>query len=200
MKYELPKLDYEYNALETAIDAKTRELHHSKHHATYIQKLNTALEKYPELENKYTSLENLLMNINELPEDIKNIVKNNGNQTYNHNVFWKTLTPNKQEATGKILELIIRNFQNIENFKQEYTTKALNVFGSGWVWLFLNKENKLEIKSYQNEGNPLSEGTPLLPIDVWEHAYYLRYQNRRPEYIENWWNIIDWNFINSLLK
>lgn len=198
MKYELPTLLYSYESLEPYIDAKTMELHHSKHHAGYITKLNTALEKYIDLQNK--PLEDLLINIEEVPEEIRGVVKNNGNQTYNHNMFWPTLTPTKQEPTGKILELINNNLGGYENFKQEFTTKAQNVFGSGWVWLFLNKENKLEIKAYSNEGNPLKEGTPLLPLDVWEHAYYLKYQNRRPEYIENWFNIINWEIVNDFIK
>lgn len=198
MKHELPKLPYSYDALETAIDAKTMELHHSKHHAGYITKLNTALEKYTDLQEK--TLEELLINIDTVPEEIRGVVKNNGNQTYNHNIFWQTMTPEKQEISGKLLELILRDFGNVDTFKKDFITKSQNVFGSGWVWLFINKENKLEVKQYANEGNPLKEGTPLLPLDVWEHAYYLRYQNRRPEYIDSWWNIINWNVVSTFIK
>lgn len=198
MKHELPQLPYSYDALETAIDAKTMELHHSKHHAGYITKLNTALEKYTDLQKK--TLEDLLINIDTIPEEIRGAVKNNGNQTYNHNIFWQTMTPEKQEITGKLLELILRDFGTVDNFKKDFITKSQNVFGSGWVWLFINKKNKLEVKQYANEGNPLKEGTPLLPLDVWEHAYYLRYQNRRPEYIDSWWNIINWDTVNTFIK
>jgi superoxide dismutase, Fe-Mn family len=198
MKHELPQLPYSYDALETAIDAKTMELHHSKHHAGYITKLNTALEKYIDLQEK--TLEDLLINIDTVPEEIRGAVKNNGNQTYNHNIFWQTMTPEKQEITGKLLELIVRDFGTVDNFKKDFITKSQNVFGSGWVWLFINKENKLEVKQYANEGNPLKEGTPLLPLDVWEHAYYLRYQNRRPEYIDSWWNIINWDVVSTFIK
>ena len=197
MRYELPKLEYTYEALEPYIDSQTMELHHSKHHAGYVSKLNDALEKHPEL--SYEKLEYLLLDIQSVPEDIRNVIKNNGNQAYNHNIFWKTLTPNKQEPKGKILELINISFGSFDTFRQEYTAKAQTLFGSGWVWVFLNNEGKLEIKQYTNEGNPLTEGTPLLPLDVWEHSYYLKYQNKRPEYIENWWNIINWNFLNNLL-
>jgi len=197
MKIELPKLDYEYTALEPHIDAQTMELHHSKHHAGYVTKLNDALDKHSEV--NYDSLEKLLLDINNLPEDIREAVKNNGNQVYNHNIFWKTMTPNKQEPTGKILDLINTSFGSFETFKQEYTNKATTLFGSGWVWLFLNKENKLGIKQYSNEANPLLDGTPLLPLDVWEHSYYLKYQNRRAEYSEGWWNLVNWEYLNNII-
>ena len=203
MKIELPSLYYEYNALEPYIDAKTMELHHSKHHAGYINKLNDALSKHPELE--YNSLEDLLKDINNIPEDIRVAVKNNGNQAYNHIIFWQTLrphndqNPNNSKPNGRISELISKSFGSFDNFKTEFTSKAGTLFGSGWVWLFLNNNGVLEIKQYSNEGNPLTEGTPLLPLDVWEHAYYLNYQNKRPEYIENWWNIVNWDFVNTIL-
>lgn len=203
MKIELPSLNYEYNALEPYIDAKTMELHHSKHHAGYINKLNDALSKHPEL--KYNSLEDLLKDTNNIPEDIKVAVKNNGNQAYNHIIFWQTLrphndqNPNNSKPNGRISELISKSFGSFDNFKTEFSSKAGTLFGSGWVWLFLNNNGVLEIKQYSNEGNPLTEGTPLLPLDVWEHAYYLNYQNKRPEYIENWWNIVNWDFVNTIL-
>jgi len=197
MKFELSKLNYDYNALEPHFDSQTMELHHSKHHAGYVTKLNDALAKYPEL--NYGSLEELLKDIQNIPEDIRSAVKNNGNQVYNHNIFWESLTPTRQEEHGKILDLINSTYGNFENFIQEFNTKAQTLFGSGWVWLFLDNKGLLEIKQYSNEANPLNEGTPLLPLDVWEHSYYLHYQNRRPEYIESWWNLINWDFVNSLL-
>ena len=197
MKIELPNLDYAYNALEPYVDAQTMELHHSKHHATYVNKLNEALDKHPEL--SYETLEALLKDIANVPEDIRTAVKNNGNQAYNHNVFWKSMTPEKHEPTGKILEMLNTTYGGTDKFKEEFTNKATTLFGSGWVWLFLNKDGNLEIKQYSNEANPLSEGTPLLPLDVWEHAYYLLHQNRRPDYVKNWWNVVNWDYINSIL-
>jgi len=197
MRFELPQLNYEYSDLEPYIDAQTMQLHHSKHHAGYINKLNEALEMHPEL--AYENLEALLRNVNNLPLDIIVTVRNNGNQTYNHNLFFNTLTANKTNPSGRILELISKSFGSFDNFKTEFNNKASTVFGSGWTWMFLNNNGVLEIKQYSNEGNPLNDGVPLLPLDVWEHAYYLKYQNKRPEYIENWWNLVNWDYVNSLL-
>ncbi|OGC38838.1 superoxide dismutase [candidate division WWE3 bacterium RBG_13_37_7] len=199
MKHELPKLTYSYNALEPYIDTATMELHHSKHHANYVNKLNEALEKHPELFDM--SLEDLLKSISSVSEDIKTAIKNNGNQIYNHNIFWQVIKPQNEkggeEPKGKLAEKINEKFGSFEEFKKSFSGLAVGLFGSGWVWLFINKSNELEIKQYSNEGNPLSEGKPLLTLDVWEHAYYLKYQNRRAEYIENWWNVVDWEKVGE---
>ncbi|MEM4638104.1 MAG: superoxide dismutase [Candidatus Woesearchaeota archaeon] len=195
MKHVLPKLEYEYNALEPHIDAKTMEIHYTKHHQAYIDKLNAALEKYPELQEK--PVEELLKNLNNIPEDIRMTVRNHGGGHYNHSIFWKLLKKNVK-MSEKINVAIDESFGSYENFKKAFTEAALNRFGSGWAWLVLNK-GKLEVVSTANQDNPISdEKIPILGIDVWEHAYYLKYQNKRAEYIENFFHIINWEFVDKL--
>lgn len=199
MKYELPKLLYEFNALEPYIDTQTMEIHYTKHHGGYVAKLNVALEKYPELEEK--TLEELLLNIEGVPEDIRKAVNNNGWQYLNHSFFWECLTPNSaKKPSGNIETKINETFGSFDKFKEIFTEKAVTLFGSGWVWLVKDKAENLEIITTSNEANPIKENkTPLMVIDVWEHAYYLKYQNRRNEFIENWWNVINWKFVESQL-
>ncbi|GIU68825.1 MAG: superoxide dismutase [Mn] [Candidatus Woesearchaeota archaeon] len=194
MKHELPKLDYEYDALEPYIDAKTMEIHYTKHHQAYIDKLNAALEKYPELQDK--PVEKLLKELTKLPEDIRTAVRNHGGGHYNHSIFWKLLKKDVK-ISEKVNVAIDESFGSFENFKKAFTDAALNRFGSGWAWLVLNN-GKLEVMSTANQDCPISEGKiPILGIDVWEHAYYLKYQNRRAEYVENFFKIINWDQVEE---
>lgn len=197
MKHTLPKLGYEYDALEPFIDTKTMEIHHTKHHQSYVDKLNIALEKFPELKDK--KVEELLKNSDSLPIEIKNSVRNNGGGHFNHSFFWKLLKKDTA-IKGRILEEINSNFGSFENFKKLFTEAAMNRFGSGWAWLVLDR-NKLEIISTPNQDSPISNGKiPILTLDLWEHAYYLKFQNRRNEYIETFFNIINWDQVNKNLK
>lgn len=191
MKHTLPLFPYEYNALEPYIDAKTMEIHYTKHHQTYIDKLNTALEKYPELDSK--TAEELISNLGAIPEDIRTAVKNHGGGHANHSMFWTIMAPGKGgEPTGALADAITKSFGSFADFKKLFTEAALARFGSGWAWLVKNN-GKLEIMTTANQDSPLSEGkTPIVGLDVWEHAYYLNYQNKRPDYIEAWWNIVNW--------
>ena len=191
MKHELPKLSYSYDALEPFIDAKTMELHHTKHHQTYVDKLNAALEKYPDLMGR--PVEELLMNLASLKvDDVDRLaIRNHGGGHYNHSLFWKYLDPaNKKDEL--VVKEISSTFGSTEEFKKQFTDSATKLFGSGWTWLVRNGSNsKLEIKNMGMQDSPLMSGLePILGLDVWEHAYYLKYQNRRPEYIENWWKIL----------
>ncbi len=191
--YTLPKLPYEYAALEPHIDAKTMEIHYTKHHQTYVDKLNAAVEKFPELAAK--SVEELVEGINEVPAEIKTAVQNHGGGHANHSLFWAILAPNAGGTpTGKIAEAITQQFGSFEKFAEEFNTAATNRFGSGWAWLVVSKEKKLAVISTANQDSPLMEGhTPVLGLDVWEHAYYLNYQNRRPDYIKAFWNVVNWS-------
>jgi Fe-Mn family superoxide dismutase len=191
MAFELPKLPYAYDALEPYIDARTMEIHHTKHHNTYITKLNEALEKHPELGNK--SLEALLGDLNAIPEDIRGAVRNHGGGTWNHNMFWEIMGPNAGGApTGNLAAALESNFGSVDAFKAEFEKAATLLFGSGWAWL-VKRGGGLAVVTTANQDNPLSQGmTPVMGLDVWEHAYYLKYQNRRPEYISNWWNVVNW--------
>lgn len=193
--HTLEKLAYEYNALEPYLDAKTMEIHHSKHHQGYVNKLNENLEKHPELFEK--SLEDLLKDPSQIPEDIRQGVINTGGGHYNHTLFWEIIGPNKGgEPAGELAEAINSKFSSFENFKEEFSNAAAAIFGSGWAWLSLNKNKELVLEKTSNQDCPLSQGrTPIMCIDVWEHAYYLNYQNKRPEYIENWWNLVNWENI-----
>ena len=194
MAFELPKLAYAYDALEPYIDARTMEIHHTKHHNTYITKLNEALEKHPELGGK--SLETLLGDLNAIPEDIRGAVRNHGGGTWNHNMFWEIMGPNAGGSpTGDLAAALDSNFGSFDAFKTEFEKAATLLFGSGWAWL-VKRGGGLAVVTTANQDNPLSQGmTPIMGLDVWEHAYYLKYQNRRPEYISNWWNAVNWNAV-----
>ena len=192
MAYELPKLPYAYDALEPHIDARTMEIHYTKHHQTYVNNLNAALEKYPDLQKK--SVEDLIKNLNAVPEDIRTAVRNNGGGHLNHSMFWPMMSPNGGgEPSGELGKAINSAFSSFANFKDQFSKAAAGRFGSGWAWLSLDKEGKLIITSTPNQDNPVSDGlSPILGLDVWEHAYYLKYQNRRPEYIAAWWSVVNW--------
>ena len=200
MAFELPKLQYSYDALEPYIDAKTMEIHHSKHHQTYITNLNKALESYPELFEK--SLEDLLANLDQIPESIRVAVRNGGGGHYNHTLFWQVIGPKSDSKPSENMNnLITDSFESFDNFKSEFNEKATKQFGSGWGWLCQDKSGKLVTLSTPNQDTPISSGlNPVLGIDVWEHAYYLNYQNKRPDYINAFWEIINWEAVESNLK
>lgn len=195
-KFELPELPYAYDALEPTIDKETMNIHHTKHHNTYVTKLNDALEGHEDLQNK--SVEELVSDLDALPADIQTAVRNNGGGHVNHSLFWKLLSPNGGgEPAGELAEKINSKFGSLDKFKEEFAAAAAGRFGSGWAWLVLNN-GELEITSTPNQDSPLSEGkTPLLGLDVWEHAYYLKYQNKRPEYISAFWNVVNWDQVAS---
>ena len=199
MAFELPKLAYAYDALEPHIDARTMEIHHTKHHNTYVTTLNGAVEKTPELAGK--SLEELLSNLNAVPESVRTVVRNHGGGTYNHNLFWEIMGPNAGGApSGELASAIDSAFGSFDAFKEEFTKAATTRFGSGWAWL-VKKGDGLAVVSTANQDNPLSDGSaPILGIDVWEHAYYLNYQNRRPDYISAWWNVVNWDAVAAKYK
>ncbi len=198
MKHILPKLSYGYDSLEPYIDSKTMEIHYTKHHQAYIDKLNLALEKYPELQNK--KVEGLLENnMKIVPDEIKTAVRNHGGGHANHSLFWELLKKNVK-FLGEISKALIKEFSSFDEFKKKFTDSALGRFGSGWSWLVVNKE-KLEIYSTANQDSPVMEGKhPILGLDVWEHAYYLRYQNKRADYVEAFFNIINWKKVNELYE
>ena len=200
MAFELPKLQYSYDALEPYIDAKTMEIHHSKHHQTYITNLNKALESYPELFEK--SLEDLLANLDQIPESIRVAVRNGGGGHYNHTLFWQIIGPKSDSKPRQNMNSGRKNsFESFDNFKSEFNEKATKQFGSGWGWLCQDKSGKLVTLSTPNQDTPISSGlNPVLGIDVWEHAYYLNYQNKRPDYINAFWEIINWEAVESKLK
>ncbi|MGM0123812.1 superoxide dismutase [Fe] [Enterococcus sp. AZ194] len=196
MTYTLPDLPYAYDALEPYIDVETMHLHHDKHHNTYVTNLNAAIEKHPELGDK--SVEELVSDMANIPEDIRTAVRNNGGGHANHSFFWEILAPNAGgEPTGAIKEAIDSTFGSFDKLKEEFKTAATGRFGSGWAWLVLNN-GKLEVTSTPNQDSPLMEGkTPILGLDVWEHAYYLKYKNVRPDYIEAFWNLVNWEQVNK---
>lgn len=200
MKHELPELKYSYNALEPYIDEMTMTIHHSKHHAAYINNLNVALEKYPDLQEK--TVEELIVSLDSLPDSIKTAVRNNGGGHLNHTFFWSILSPEGNgEPEGDLMEAINSKFGNFAAFKEEFSKAAATRFGSGWAWLVLNKSGELSVVSTPNQDSPISEGLrPILGLDVWEHAYYLKYQNRRPDYVSEWWNVVDWAEVSRLYK
>ncbi len=194
MAFDLPKLPYAVDALEPYIDAQTMTIHHDKHHAAYVSNLNAALEKHPELAGQ--SLEALLSDLERIPEDIRTAVRNHGGGTWNHTLFWEIMAPRAGGAPkGELARAIEAAFQSFDNFKAEFEKAANGRFGSGWAWL-VKKGNGLIVISTANQDNPMSEGLfPIMGIDVWEHAYYLKYQNRRAEYVTNWWNVVNWDAV-----
>lgn len=198
--YELPKLPYAYDALEPFIDARTMEVHHSKHHATYVAKLNEAVANNPELQAK--SPEELLRNLSSIPEAIRMAVRNHGGGHVAHTLFWKSMGPNKGGIpTGKIGELIEKDLGGFAKFKEDFSKLGAGVFGSGWAWLVIDEQGSLKTMMSSNQDNPLSTGMkPIMCLDVWEHAYYLKFQNRRAEYITEWWNVVDWDSIEETYK
>ncbi len=192
MAHTLPELPYPVDALEPYIDARTMEIHHGKHHAGYVNKLNAALSKYPSLES--VPLEELLQNLESVPEDIRTAVRNNGGGHFNHSLFWTVMSPRGGgKPTGALAEAIEHAFGSFETFQHAFSEAASTRFGSGWAWLAVDHFGKLRVFSTPNQDNPVMVGMiPILGLDVWEHAYYLKYQNRRAEYIENWWRIVNW--------
>jgi len=198
MAFTLPPLPYANDALEPHIDAKTMEIHHTKHHQAYVNNLNAAIEKAPELANK--SIDELMKGINTVPEAVRAAVRNNGGGHWNHSMFWQIMGPNKGgEPTGKLADAIKSAFGDFAKFKEQFAAAGVGRFGSGWAWL-IHDAGKLSITSTPNQDNPLMEGKQaILGLDVWEHAYYLKYQNLRPKYIEAWWNVVDWDAVASRL-
>ena len=195
MAFELPNLPYEFDALEPHIDKETMEIHHDKHHNTYVTKLNAAIEG-TDLENK--SIEEIVANLDSVPSDIQTAVRNNGGGHLNHSLFWQILSPNSEEK-GTVVDKIKEQWGSLDEFKDEFAKKAAGQFGSGWAWLVVDKDGKLEIVTTANQDNPITEGkTPILGLDVWEHAYYLKYQNKRPDYINAFWNVVDWEKVDEL--
>lgn len=198
MKYELPKLPYAYDALEPFIDARTMEIHYSKHHQAYVTNLNAALEKHPELDKP---LEVLLKDLDLVPEDIRGAVRNNGGGHFNHSFFWPLLKVNNGEGPkGDLLKALNETFGSFDQFKDVFGNAAKTRFGSGWAWLVVTKEGKLKVLSTPNQDTPLSDGLPILGLDVWEHAYYLNYQNRRPDYVSAFFQVINWQVVEELYK
>jgi Fe-Mn family superoxide dismutase len=199
MSHQLPPLPYDPAALEPHIDAQTMQIHHGKHHATYVTNLNAALEKHPDLQNK--SAEELIKSLNAVPEDIRTAVRNNGGGHVNHTMFWQIMGPGNGGApSGQIADVIKNTFGGFDQFKEQLNKAGLGRFGSGWAWL-VDHGGKLAIESTANQDNPMMEGKkPILGVDVWEHAYYLKYQNRRADYLNAWWNVINWDAVNARLK
>ena len=192
MAHEVPPLPYAFNALEPHIDARTMEIHHDKHHAAYVSKLNAALANHPDLQSK--SVEDLLRGLTSLPDSARAAVNNHGGGHLNHTIFWENMSPDGGGAPeAELATAINATFGNFDEFKSKFAAAAAGRFGSGWAWLCLDGSGNLSVKDFPNQNSPLSEGfTPLLGLDVWEHAYYLNYQNRRPDYIAAWWNVVNW--------
>ena len=198
--YELPPLKFEKNALEPAIDAMTMEIHHDKHHGGYVNKLNAALENHPQWQGK--SIDVLLKSINEVPESIRTAVRNNGGGHANHTLFWDWLMPGGSKSpTGSLEREIVSTFGSVDAFQKTFSDAAAGRFGSGWAWLVIDKNNKLQVYSTANQDSPYMEGNkPILGLDVWEHAYYLKYQNKRPDYIKAFWTVVNWDTVDRLFK
>src|SRR5881398_2916925 len=195
MAYELPPLPYDYSALEPYIDTQMMQLHHDKHHAAYVTNVNAALQNNSEFAS--LPIDELVRRLNDVPENIRTAVRNNGGGHANHSMFWKIMTPNGGgEPKGKLADDIKSTFGSFNDFKEKFGAAGVGRFGSGWAWLIKNKNGKLEIVSTPNQDSPLMDGnTPILGVDVWEHAYYLKYQNRRPDYIKAWWNVVNWDAV-----
>ena len=200
MAHSVPPLPYDYSALEPHIDAQTMTLHHDKHHAAYVNNLNAAIEKHPQLGSK--SVEDLLRDINSVPEDVRTTVRNNGGGHMNHSMFWQIMKPKGGgPPTGRVGDEIKKVFGSFEEFQKQFNDVGTKRFGSGWVWLVRSKAGKLEVISTANQDNPIMDGHhAIMGNDVWEHAYYLKYQNRRPEYLAAWWNVVNWDEINKRFK
>jgi len=197
MSHKLPELPYAYNALEPYFDAQTMEIHYTKHHQTYVDKLNAALEKHSDLQNK--SVEDLLRDLNSVPESIRTAVRNHGGGHFNHSFLWPMLRKETRYG-GAVADAINSSFGSFDTFKEKFSNSAALLFGSGWAWLVWSN-NELQIVTTANQDNPLSQGKiPILGIDVWEHAYYLKYQNRRPEYVSAFFNVINWDTVNEYFK
>ena len=199
MAFTLPPLPYDFSALEPHIDAKTMEIHHGKHHQTYVNNLNAAIEKAPELASK--SIEDLMRNVNSLPEAVRAPIRNNGGGHWNHSMFWQIMAPKAGGEPGGNLGAAIKSaFGDFAKFREQFSAAGVGRFGSGWAWL-INAGGKLSIASTPNQDNPLMEGQKaIMGLDVWEHAYYLKYQNRRADYLTAWWNVVNWTEVNRLLK
>ena len=199
MAFELPPLPYAFNALEPHIDAQTMEIHHDRHHATYVNTLNGAIEKHPELGQK--SIEELLGNLSGVPEDIRTVVRNHGGGHFNHSLFWTLMGPGGGgEPGGAVADAVKQAFGDFATFKDTLSKAAIGQFGSGWGWAFL-AGGKLQVKGFPNQDNPIMEGgVPIIGVDVWEHAYYLKYQNKRPDYVAAWWNTVNWGAVEERLS
>ena len=193
--FKLPELGYAFDALEPHIDAKTMEIHHGKHHAAYTNNLNAALEKHPDLHNR--EAEDLIRNLNAVPEDIRTAVRNNGGGFINHTLFWDIMRPGgATQPSGGLAKAIDGTFGSFDTFKEAVAKAAAGRFGSGWAWLVVDAGGKLQVTSTPNQDNPITDGLqPILGVDVWEHAYYLKYQNRRPDYVTAWWNVVNWDAV-----
>ena len=196
MAYQLPDLPYAFDALEPHIDARTMEIHHDRHHAGYTKKLNNALEGHADFESK--SIEEILRGIDSVPEDIRTAVRNNGGGYANHRLFWQIMSPDGGgEPTGALKEAVDAKWGSFEEFKQAFQDTATGQFGSGWGWLVVDRSGALQLYSTPNQDSPYMQGdTPILGLDVWEHAYYLKYQNKRGDYAGNWWNVVNWDEVN----
>lgn len=198
MAHELPQLPYAHDALEPHIDSRTMQIHHEKHHGGYVQKLNAALKDHAEFQKH--SLTDLLADLSALPESIREVVRNNGGGHFNHSLFWSIMKPGGGKPTGELADAIDAAFGSFDTFRERFSEAAAGRFGSGWAWLFL-RGGRLEIGSTPNQDSPVFEGhRPLLGLDVWEHAYYLSYQNRRTDYIAAWWNVVDWDEVTKNFK
>src|SRR3989338_5173093 len=194
MPFTLPDLPYKFDALESVIDALTMEIHHDKHHAAYVAKLNDAIAKHPELGNK--SAEKLLRNINNIPEDTRPAVRNHGGGHANHSMFWEIMSPKKTNPSKTLTEEINKTFGSLDKLTELITANGMGQFGSGWSWLVVKPDGKLTVYATPNQDSPLMQGDiPILGVDVWEHAYYLKYQNKRDEYLKVWWNVVNWEAV-----